>query len=232
MPIQVAKDKFIQFVYDPDYLHEKDPEKDKIWQETISAPDSICKSIGIKTIKSKIKIDGGNVIRSANKVIMTNKVFAENPDIDEKHLVNELKALFDVDTLVILPQDPTDFTGHSDGMVRFIDENRVFINKYRTEDIQTERAVKDCLYNANIEWIEIPYNPYDNKSDIDANGVYINYLQMKDVIIMPVFGLRDDDIAAKQLENVFPDKAVRTIESSQLARDGGVLNCISWNIYA
>jgi len=93
MPIQVAKDKFIQFVYDPDYLHEKDPEKDKIWQETISAPDSICKSIGIKTIKSKIKIDGGNVIRSANKVIMTNKVFAENPDIDEKHLVNELKAL-------------------------------------------------------------------------------------------------------------------------------------------
>jgi agmatine deiminase len=53
---------------------------------------------------------------------------------------------------------------------------------------------------------------------------------MKDVIIMPVFGLPDDDSAHRILENVFPAKSVKTIDSSELAKKGGVLNCISWNI--
>jgi agmatine deiminase len=232
MPVQVAIDKFIQFIYDPKYLHDKDPVIDKIWQKTISDTAAICKSIGIKTIKSQIKVDGGNVMRSPNKVLVTNKIFSENPDINEKQLIKELKVLFDVDALIILPKDPTDFTGHADGMVRFIDDNRVFINKYGVQDKKLERAIKDCLLNANLDWVEILYNPYDNKTNMDAKGVYINYLQMEDVVIMPVFGIPEDDIALQQLENVFGANAVKTIESSELAKQGGVLNCISWNIYA
>lgn len=35
----------------------------------------------------------------------------------------------------------------------------------------------------------------------------------------------------KQFEGLFPGKVVATVNSNELALDGGILNCISWNIY-
>lgn len=84
MPVQISADKFIQFVYNPDYLQSKTQLK------TISDVDSICNAIGIIPIKSKLLIDGGNIIRSGDKVIMCDKVFKENPFINEKKLIKQL----------------------------------------------------------------------------------------------------------------------------------------------
>src|SRR5665647_2292351 len=64
MPVQISTDKFVQFEYNPDYLQNETQRK------TISCVDSICKSINVLPIKSKIIVDGGNVIRTTNKVIM------------------------------------------------------------------------------------------------------------------------------------------------------------------
>lgn len=72
MPVQVRKDHFVRFVYTLDYLKSEDDKK------TITDTDAVCKKIGIETTKSKIVLDGGNVVSIANKVIMTEKVFEEN----------------------------------------------------------------------------------------------------------------------------------------------------------
>ncbi len=77
MPIQISKEKFVQFNYNPDYL------KPKIQQNTKSNVDEICRTLGIKTEKCDIILDGGNVIRVKDKVIMCDKVFHENPKFKE-----------------------------------------------------------------------------------------------------------------------------------------------------
>jgi agmatine deiminase len=64
MPIQIDKAKFIQFVYNPDNLRDT-----KKWSKTISDVDSICYAINISRQKSKIVLDGGNVVRMTDKVI-------------------------------------------------------------------------------------------------------------------------------------------------------------------
>src|SRR5271157_4880624 len=74
MPVQVSKNEFVQFKYFPDYLNAKK------WRKTISDISAICKSIGLKPKVSDIKIDGGNVVRSKTKAIMTDKIFKENPE--------------------------------------------------------------------------------------------------------------------------------------------------------
>src|SRR5712691_9715529 len=48
MPVQISRDKFAQFTYNPDYLQ---PKK---YQKTISDVDSICKAINLITKKSKL----------------------------------------------------------------------------------------------------------------------------------------------------------------------------------
>ncbi len=86
------------------------------------------------------------------------------------------------------------------------------------------------LEKAKLKYIEVPYNPYSNKTNLDAKGIYLNYLQMKDIIFVPVYGLKEDEQAIKILKSVFPKEKIVPVPSIEIAKQGGVLNCISWNV--
>lgn len=226
MPIQIDKDSFVQFVYNPDYL------RDAVnWSKTISDVDTISKAINLSPQKSNIVLDGGNVTRTTDKVIMCDKIFTENPSIKERDLIRELQDLFQVDKLIFIPTHPVDFTGHADGMVRFYDSDTVLINDYSKEDINFQLRFRLALHNAGVNYIEIPYNPYDNKKDEHANGEYINFLQMQQAVIIPTFGIKEDDAVVKQFEQLFAGQKIAVVDGNDLAFDGGILNCITWNIY-
>ena len=224
MPIQIERNKFVRFTYNPKYL------RFKKYLKTISDVDAICAAIGIETIKSDIILDGGNIIRCKNKVIMTDRIFEENPTYGRKQLIKELHELLEIDHLYFVPEQPGDFTGHADGMVRFIDEDRIVYCDFEKDDKQFYRAFEIAIHNTGLDAIKIPYNVYDNKSNNQANGDYINYLQMENTIIIPTFGMKEDEEAVKQLETIFAGQTIATINCNEIANDGGVLNCISWNI--
>lgn len=225
MPVQVSKNRFIQFFYNPDYLRSTVK-----WSKTISDVDSICRSIGIVPERSDIVLDGGNVIRSNSKVIMCDKVFSENPGIPPDKLIDELQQLLQVDKIIFIPTDPSDFTGHADGMVRFYNDDTVLVNDYSKEDRGFQKRLLVALKDAGLTCIEIPYNPSNNKKNDQANGIFINYLEMKQGIIIPVYGMQEDILVVKQFEQLFPGHNIKSIDSSEIALDGGVLNCITWNI--
>lgn len=191
MPVQVTKDKFIQFVYNPDYL------QGSRWAETISDVYTICRTIGLAPFKSKLLIDGGNVVRAVDRVIMCDKVFSENRHLSKKEVVQQLEELFQVDKLIFVPWDRNDFTGHADGMVRFMDRDTVIVNDYGREKPAFRDAFHKALQNAGLRTITFPYNPYSNRTKDAANGIYINYLQMKDVIVVPTYGMKEDDETTK-----------------------------------
>jgi len=65
---------------------------------------------------------------------------------------------------------------------------------------------------------------------MNANGVYINYLEMEQALILPTFGMKEDDAIVKQFEELFKGRKIETIDSNDIAYHGGILNCISWNI--
>ena len=224
MPVQISKDQFVRFTYNPDYLQ---PKK---YQKTISDVDSICKSVNLATIKSKLIIDGGNVSRTTDKVIMCDKVFHENKHISERDLIKQLENIFEIDKLFFVPWDINDFTGHADGMVRFIDNDTVLINDYSKENAEFQRCFRMSLHNAGLDWIELPYHPPNDPASLSAKGLYLNYLQMKQGIIVPTFKSKHDEQAIKVLEKVFKGQTIATVDSNELANEGGILNCITWNI--
>lgn len=92
--------------------------------------------------------------------------------------------------------------------------------------------LKLSIHNTGLDYIKNTYNVYSNKNNNQANGDYINYLQMNNSIIVPTFGIKEDDDVIKQLETIFPGQAIATIDSNEIANDGGILNCITWNIMA
>jgi len=226
MPIQVNKDKFVQFVYNPSYLRD-----DVKWKKTISDVDAICNAIGVTPLKTDIVVDGGNVVKSEGRVIMCDRVFSENPHYTKPQLMDELQRLFETDQLIFIPTHEGDEFGHADGMVRFLDNNTVLVNDYSGETSEFQGRFLLSLHKAGLDWIEIPYNPYNNKLKIQAQGIYINYLEIGSHVILPAFGMKEDDIVSKQFEELFRGKTVSTVNSNEIANEGGVLNCITWDVY-
>lgn len=229
MPIQVSEEKFIGFRYDPDYLQ---GEENRIFK---TYPDIVCDAIGLKTMKTDIVFDGGNVIKSNDAVILTDKILIENEGIYKPdQLINELKQLFEVEKVILIPWDEkNDYFGHADGMIRFIDEKRVLLQAYFDT---YPKKFKDKLFNSlkvnNIEWVKLEYNVPKEYSLI--NWAYINFLQTKDLIIVPKLGIEEDEQALRQIKTLFPDYAERErvfqVDMSLVVEEGGALNCISWTI--
>ncbi len=224
MPVQVEQNEFVQFTYDSAYLH------DLKLLHTRSDVDSICRAIKIFPLKSEIILDGGNVVKSFGKAIISNIVFKDNPQIEKNHLIRKLENELQVEQIIFIPWDESDCTGHADGMVRFFDRDTVLINDWSDETIEFQSSFEAALHNAGLHCIEVPYNPYQNKSNIDATGAYINFLQMENVIILPVFGTADDEKAVKIFEEIFSGQTITTIPCKEISKLGGVLHCISWNI--
>jgi agmatine deiminase len=226
MPVQREANNYIQFKYDPDYL------KLKAHQQTISNTKTICDEIGINPQLSSIILDGGNVVRCKNKVIITTKVFKENPEILEYELVSSLKILLGVKQIIIIPQEPKDFIGHADGMVRFINDDTVIINKYPNNKVYQDfgLSLRWSIKNAGLDYVEMPYDSWMNKNAIDATGSYINFLEINDYIFYPSYGKPNDQWALIQLQKVFTGRSLIPIDCNELSILGGVLNCATWNI--
>ncbi len=49
---------------------------------------------------------------------------------------------------------------------------------------------------------------------------------------MPTFKTKHDEQAIKVFEKVFKGQTIATVDSNELAEEGGILNCITWNITA
>lgn len=228
MPIQTQENEFIQFRYEPDYLMDT-PEN----IASISNVDAICKAIGIKPVKSNINLDGGNVTKWEDRVILCEKVFSENSELTEDELFEELMDYFNVkeENLHFIPWDENDFTGHADGMVRFVDADTLLINDYSQENEEFQDLFLDAIETTGLDVIVLPYEPEDDPTFLSAVGLYLNYLEMEQAVIVPVFNLASDKKAMEILSEVFKGKKVVPLECTELARQGGgILNCISWNI--
>lgn len=227
MPIQVRQDYYLQYKYDPDYL------RPKKYQNTKTDPKKVCDEIDLKTNVVSIVLDGGNVVKYKNKVILTTKVFKENPDYPEHDLITEIKNQLQVEQVIIIPQEPNDFVGHSDGMVRFIDEDTVLVNQYPKNKTYEDFAysLRWSLRNAGLRTIDFPYNSWENKDKFDATGCYINFLEIGKYIFYPIYAVPSDQLALLKLMNAFDDERVFVeIDCRELAKLGGVLNCATWNV--
>ena len=226
MPVQTPSGKLIQFKYDPSYL--RAPE----YSDSRSDVRHVDKVNGINPIFSDINLDGGNVVMLGNKAIITDRVFSENQDWDKEKLINELSTLLECEIIIIPAYKPEyDYTGHADGMIRFVDSNTVLINNLDQDLKYMKVAIGKALEKANLNYINFPWFEHKIKGNNEhAIGIYLNYLEVGNLIVMPVFGVsgnRDAEALAK-LKEVFPNKIIETIDYNDIALTGGILNCTTW----
>jgi agmatine deiminase len=225
MPVQLDKNRFVQFRYEPYYLID-DPDHQ-------SDTKIVCKENNINPTFSKINLDGGNLVNWSDRAIVTDRVFQENPEYSNKlKLIEELENLLEVE-IIVIPQIKTDFTGHADGMVRFVNKSTLIGNSLDQEYIYWKKGMTKILKNHNIDYIDVPFMDHkDKKYPSIAIGCYVNFLEIGQLVLLPIFEIKGnhDSEVFELFKTTYPDRIIETININEIANHGGLLNCISWTI--
>ena len=219
MPVRTKSGKYISFRYEPNYLA-GDP------QLRTNFKADIAPYFALPVTYSNINLDGGNVVfsPSRSKAVITDRVFWENPEYDKNTLLTALENLLESE-IIIIPSLISDMTGHADGVVRFVNENTVIGNASPYKN-GYEQKVKRTLKNHGVSVVDFPY--FDS-AGISAVGSYLNFLETDKLIFLPVFGNAQDETAVKRVKEIFDKKTV-AVNINSIAEEGGVLNCIRWEM--
>jgi agmatine deiminase len=221
MPIQIEKERYIQFRYEPSYLVED--------IDLQSIPKDVLKANKITASFSNINLDGGNVVRSSDSVIITNRIFKENKEPKEI-LLSKLEAILET-KVYLIPNITDDMTGHADGHLRFIDYKTVLVNALKEEFMYWQNGFKKMINESGFSYIEMPWFK-DEENEESAIGIYVNYLEIGNLIVFPIFetpGNKDKE-ALKVINEAFPSYIIEPVNINEIANEGGLLNCITWTI--
>ena len=222
MPIQAEGKHFVFYKYNPDYLQKPYYKRTITDVNLIENIDSLRQE---KRTDLDLVIDGGNVVKCGDKIIMTEKVFAENKDKIRNDVIRLLEDTFQCD-FVFLPWDREEIFGHSDGIVHYIGDNRVLMTNYADFDPSMARRFTNIL-KKHVEVIPMTYNV---KRKHQRSWAYINYLQIGKLVIVPQLGIPEDEQAIRQIKEVLPQCEAVGVPALEAVRKGGALNCISWNV--
>jgi len=226
MPIQLSKNEFVQFKFQPDYLINR-PER----LEFVTNTNDVLKKnkfLGNFRIKqSEFILDGGNIIKSENKVIITDKVAKDN-NLTVEQIKPELEKILKV-KVIIIPSYPGEETGHADGLIRFLNENTVLTINLENETNDWKEKLVFEINKADLKLFSLP-----KAKSPEKDWRYINYLQVSNNIIVPSFkNNRDSDkIVLPYMKNLFQRFGynIKTLDADRISENGGVLNCFTWNI--
>lgn len=237
----------VKFVYAPKYVEEK-------YEKYIGFDNEAGHLLGEKYINKGehsiyFKWDMGNLSHNgAGTAIISNRLITDNENTSIDHeLKFLLKIVLGFANIIFIPTEPDDETGHVDGMVRFISEKVVVVGAYPNHSVNhnfmetlTNNLKKDLGDDyAVIRLLNAEPEEYISEGIGSAVGNHMNFLRLNDLILFPYY---NDQISKQPLQDFKSELerhklnikviAVDMPEINDLARKGGVLNCISWQNFS
>lgn len=256
IPVSSAKGiNYARFKYQPVYLDSKtDKEFAKIDDGIGNELAKRMSSIEPKRITVKgrpLNLDGGNFMHNGlGTAIVTNRIISDN----EHLFIDDIRVAFrqqlGIKDLHIIPSEPGDDTGHADGLIRFIGPNDLIISEYPydweenrgyipKEDYQQSR---DCVESIVEYFLKKPFIihrmpngvPLDSKNFESAVGNYTNFLRVGEKVFLPYYGSENHYKRAADAfveTGIEESNIIKAPDCTTLAKEGGVLNCITAHIY-
>ena len=243
MPIQIQKDRLVFYRYTPNYLQDKtgltlQTNPELVFQEESNEllrllPMSVeeeMRPIPIShpvfhRFELELVMDGGNVVKCGNKVVMTDKVFEENKDKTPQEVQRQIEEAFQCE-VVFLPWDRNEKYGHCDGIIHCLGDNRVLMTNYSDFD----KGIADEYLRILEKYFDVTILKYNVKRKHERSWSYINFLQIGTLVLVPQLGIPEDEQALEQISSALPDCEIVGIPALEAVSRGGALNCLSWNI--
>jgi len=239
-----AENQFFKFNYSPNYCSLKNEVK---YYKYINkyVKQIIAETASLPVIEIPLNIDGGNFVHNTKRAFMTEKVYEDNPGINVGQIISDYTGI----EAIVVPQNPHDVIGHSDGYMAFKNEDTVFISEYQNQsflkhDIAYINKLKSIAIKNSFNVLPLFDNPVNESINCacknkktrsclySARGLYINYIRFNNYVIMPEYTLpSNSDVEYNWVNKRWLNSQgfnVIGINCDQLAKFGGSLHCISF----
>ncbi len=188
--------------------------------------------------QSLLELEGGAIECDGRGTLLINRhCFRQrHPVLDNAEMDADLKDwlnavhLIEID-IPPIPGDDTD--GHIDTLVRFAAPDRLVFQQLRDREATRHLLGQlEMLRDRDGRPFELVSMPVPDHIDAGLPASYVNYALINDGVVMPQFGSRSDDRAARIAAELFPGREVHAVGASTLAGQGGGPHCASMHIPA
>eukprot|EP01083_Nonionella_stella_P275973 937423_1 len=142
-----------------------------------------------------------------------------------------------INYVAIIEQDAVETTGHSDGIVTFINDDVIGINNY---SITSEQTFYDQIVSelnsafGSMEIVDLPYDPTDDMwlDFYSAKGVYTNILTTLYTDYVPSYtSPYDGETVAIFYQYKANYVDIQSVDAANVDIMGGAVRCLTWYIW-
>lgn len=228
MPLNLEDGSLLTFDYHPDYLFNDEAHR-------AEQTDMLSQFKESKEKRLPLILDGGNIVRCGDKVVMTDKELKENR-MQRMIPVERTKALlekvFGKGDVIFLPWDyVNEDYGHADGVIHWLGDGRVLLeySYWNTEyTVTCARILADAGFE--VKLLKAKYRSYQD-------WCFINMLEYGNKVFVPQ-PLNTDGSKMAECGHALEDiqklydghREIVPIEMPySIVRQGGALHCCTWN---
>ncbi|MFB3763892.1 MAG: agmatine deiminase family protein [Methanotrichaceae archaeon] len=204
-------------------------------------PYIINDDLKLECFRPGIVLEGGSIeVNGCGTVITTEQCLLNrnrNPTLTKEQIEAYLREYLGACNIIWLKQgiagDDTD--GHVDDIARFVDPTTVLCAYEDDENDDNYQPLKDSYeilssavdQNGNtLKVIKLPMPGFvGGERRLPAS--YANFYIGNDIVLVPVFGHKNDQVALKIIEKAFPNRKVLGVDCKEMVHGLGTIHCIS-----
>jgi len=188
-------------------------------------------------------LEGGAVESNGKELLLTtsNCIFNQNrnPQLNKNQIINRLKKYFGSSEILSLEHgylagDDTD--SHIDTLARFVDEKSIMYvtckdkrDQHYQELALMEQELQTFAYKYSLKLIPLPMCEAIYYEGERLPATYANFLFVNGAVLVPTYGVKEDEKALEVFRNFFKKREVVAVDSHLLIRQHGSLHCVTMN---
>lgn len=204
---------------------------------------AIADTYSCKTEKIDFVLEGGAIESNSNGTILTTSACLlnknRNPQFNTVQITQKLKDFFGAEHILYLNHgylagDDTD--SHIDTLARFIDEKTVMYVTCKDKDDEhyhelkfMEEELQMTAQEQGLQLIALPMCDAVYFKGERLPATYANFLFVNGAVLVPIYGVSQDEEALQIFRNSFPNRDIVGIDCSVLIRQHGSLHCVTMN---
>ena len=216
----------VKFNYLPDYLDRADA------NYIDNSFENWYRNVGlVYGKKSRLILDGGNVVDNGNgRIVVTDRFLYDNPRYNKRSAKRILKKLLKATEVAIIKETPEDATGHADGMLMWVEENKLLLHD-QPASVKSKilKELKSSFPGVEIVIVPDYYQFEEWGGFTSACNIYVNSLVTNNYIYVPTFNDSHDKEMIDFIQS-HTTKEVVEVAAEKVCFMGGSVRCLSWQL--
>ena len=204
-------------------------------------PTRIGQLLGLPVFYPRMILEGGSIDVNGSGACLTTEGCLlnpnRNPDLSREQIEERLRDYLGVSEILWLGlgTEGDDTDGHIDNLARFVNANTVLTIVERDQSNPNYQPLQENLRRLNqmtpggrkLDLVELPTVRRMVREDLVLPASYANFYIANTVVLAPVYGEPNDDLALGILRENFPTRKVIGIDCQELIWGLGAFHCLT-----